>query len=401
MRKSLAKFGIESQNNNLSLSTRNSALNYPKSPLQCQTDKPMNIVMLVVDSLRADVLTQDVMPNSWALQPNAQMFNQHFSTGNATRYGMFGLMYGLPGNYWLPMLDERRGSALFTATQQLGYQHFIYGSAPLTNPEFDRTVFAELKAPLHEGSHKTSDLNDQEISDAFRKELQQRNPQQPFFGLVFFDAPHAYALPDAYKHKFEPMLPSVNYMDLNNNFDPKPFFNRYKASVNYDDALIGDILKTLSQEQLLENTLVIITGDHGQEFNDSRKNFWGHNSNFTPWQTHVPLLMLWPHKSANQYTQTSSHTDIVPTLLKNALGCTTPIENYSTGIDLFGTLPETRTLLIESWTERAIRHGNQLYVFDALGTLSQLDAAYNTLENQPVDTLVIQQAFGQMQQFKQ
>ena len=66
-------------------------------------------VMIVVDSLRFDMLNDDVMPATSAWARDATRFEHHYSTGNGTRFGIFGLMYGLPGGYWHAALAERRG----------------------------------------------------------------------------------------------------------------------------------------------------------------------------------------------------------------------------------------------------------------------------------------------------
>lgn len=400
MKKSLRKMGFTIENSgNLTIATKDSALNYPKEKLSCSADKPLNIIMVVVDSLRADMLTEDVMPNSYKLQENALVFTQHFSTGNSTRYGLFGLMYGLTANYWNSILTEQRGSVLFDITQQLNYTHSIYGSAPLTNPEFDRTVFSGLQVPLHQGSHNTSDANDEEINNLLLTDIQNWNGQQPFFGFIFFDAPHAYAVPEQYADLFKPMLPAVNYMNLNNDYDPTPFVNRYKAAIYFNDQLIGKIIDALTVKNMMENTLVIITGDHGQEFNDSHKNFWGHNSNFSKWQTQVPLIMLWPNQMHRNIHTLTSHEDIVPTVLTHALGCTTAIENYSTGVDLLSEMPARRILPLKSWTEQAIRTEDQLYVFDTFGVLKLMDENYTEKNIEKSDPRVLQETMQKLQQF--
>lgn len=400
MKKTLKKLGFTIEDSrNIELNSKGTTLNYPKEKLSCHAAQPLNIMMIVVDSLRADVLTETVMPNTYKLQQHALAFTQHFSTGNATRYGLFGLMYGLPANYWSAMLNEQRGSALFDATQALNYTHAIYGSAPLTNPEFDRTVFSNLNAPLHQGSHKTSDANDQEITAQLIAAIQQRNRQAPFFGFVFFDAPHAYAIPKNFAHPFTPILSEVNYMELHNNYDPTPFFNRYKAATYFNDQLIGQLMDELKSNDMLDNTVIIITGDHGQEFNDIHQNYWGHNSNFAKWQTQVPLLILWPKQAPRIINTTTSHEDIVPTLLTHALGCNTAIEKYSTGYDLLGELPQQRQLFLKSWSAQAIRTNNQLYVFDTFGALSIVDEYYKEQKDQSADPKVLQEAMHKMQLF--
>jgi hypothetical protein len=100
--------------------------------------------MVVLESLRHDALTPQLMPNTSRWRRPRACVDHHFSTGNATRYGLFGLLYGLPGGYWPSMLDEQRGSQLFQVLGQQGYDLHLYGSAPLYSPEFDRTAFADV-----------------------------------------------------------------------------------------------------------------------------------------------------------------------------------------------------------------------------------------------------------------
>ena len=47
------------------------------------------------------------------------------------------------------------------------------------------------------------------------------------------------------------------------------------------DDLIGKVINQLKNKGLLENTIIIITGDHGQEFNDNKKGYWEHGGNFS------------------------------------------------------------------------------------------------------------------------
>lgn len=78
--------------------TRKSDLNYPLAPLETESvDKPVNIMFLVVDSWRADTFNAENTPIMWQYAQSGMVFNNHMATGNATRTGIFGLFYGIPG----------------------------------------------------------------------------------------------------------------------------------------------------------------------------------------------------------------------------------------------------------------------------------------------------------------
>lgn len=401
-RSTLKKMGFDieaKKNNEFAATEKFDALAYPAHPLTCENKKPLNILMLVVDSLRADLLTSDIMPNTFALMDKALVFNNHFSTGNATRYGLFSVMYGLTPSYWKPILATEQGSALLDQTITHNYQHFIYGASTLTFPEFDRTIFSRVRNQLQQGQFNNSADNDRDISERLLADIRKRSADQPFFGFLFFDAPHAFHIPGNYARPFQPMLEKVNYLSLNNDSDPVPFLNLYKTTAHYDDSLIGGIINALEAEQLLENTLVIITSDHGQEFNETRKNFWGHNSNFSIWQTKVPLVMLWPGKAPASFDQLSSHEDVVPSLLTEVFGCTNPIEDYSTGYSLFNLPASKRGVMMESWTDRAIMYDNHLYLIDPLGGTDPVDLNYQPVDDIELPPNILAQNIERMSRF--
>ena len=89
---------------------------------------------------------------------------------------------------------------------------------------------------------------------------------KPFFAFLFLDAPHGFAVPEGYPSPFQPMLKEINYLTLGEKTDRDAFFNRYKNSVHFNDSLIKELLDSLRDTGQLDNTIVMITGDHGQEF---------------------------------------------------------------------------------------------------------------------------------------
>jgi uncharacterized protein len=400
MRKQLARLGmsIETQNNP-SLKVKVSGLNYPLEPLDCSQKQPLNILFIIVDSLRFDMLTQEVMPFTYQLESQAISFKKHFSGGSSTRYGMFNLFYGLPGSYWHPMLDAERGSVLFDQTIAMQYQHFIYGSTRLTFPEFDRTFFSALRNQLNKGSLDNSAENDADITQRLIQDIKQRDPEKPFLGFVFYDSPHAYSLPENYPNIFSPRLQQVNYLALDNEYDPTPFLNLYKSTAHYVDTQIKELMKVMQEQQLIANSLIVITSDHGQEFNESAQNFWGHNSNFSKWQTQVPLLLLWPNKPNTTYSHLTSHEDLIPSIMQELFGCSTAINQYSTGQSLFDASNTHRSLLMESWNDRAIFYQDHLFFVDLTNGGKVLDAEYKPVKKKNIPGKVLQENLNNMSRF--
>jgi hypothetical protein len=89
----------------------------------------------------------------------------------------------------------------------------------------------------------------------------------------------------------------------------------------------------LREKNLLDSTIVLITGDHGEEFME--KGRWGHNSAFTQEQIRTPAVLWVPGHPAKAVDDMTCHLDFPPTVLR-LLGVTNPPEDYSLGVDLFG-----------------------------------------------------------------
>jgi membrane-anchored protein YejM (alkaline phosphatase superfamily) len=359
---------------------------YPLAELSCRPEKPpMNLLFILIDGLRFDMLNPEVMPNWSALAAHSQVFEQHVSSGNATRFGVFGLFSGLYGHYWFDALENRRGSVLIEELKRQGYDFGFFANARLSSPEFDKTIFAPVAGLIPDKTPGDSVIEREYRIVHQAREFLTRPRQQPFFGLVFFDAPHAYVSP-AEDQRFQPSLESVNYLQLDNDSDPLPFLNRYRNAVHFDDRLSGELFTLLSEQGLMENTVIVLTGDHGQEANETRTNSWGHNSNFSRWQIQTPLIVYWPGKPPRRYRRLTSHVDVVPTLMRDLLGCDNPVGDYSNGLPLFG---ERRHdfLLEKNWTDQGILFDERVRLFPKFGLRQMRDFRdWKPLPEQPRDS---------------
>ena len=375
-------------------------IDYPKSPLSCRTrPSTNNVLFIVVDSLRADMLDPEVTPNISAFAKDSWQFNRHFSNANSTRMGIFSLFYGIPGTYWQSMLSQNVGAVMVDQFMEQFYRPAIFASAKLTSPEFNRTVFANVPNLRVQTMGNSPHARDQEITREFIQFLDDPSlKEQPFFGFLFYDSPHAYDFPKNFKLKFEPSWESVNYFALDNNSDPTEFKNRYKNAVYFTDSLVGAVLNKLESKRLLKNTIVIITSDHGQEFNDNRQNYWGHNSNFSEQQTKVPLVIRWPGKRAKQFDYTTSHFDIAPTILSDALDCINDPSDYSFGKNLLDK-KQPAYLMMSSYNSYAIREEETITVVNEFGKMDVLNTHYSKIKGAKPPMKTILGAMNDMSYF--
>jgi membrane-anchored protein YejM (alkaline phosphatase superfamily) len=370
---------VERKNDDLRLENGTSALRYPLETITCSS-KPAktNLLLIVIDSWRFDALTPEITPNIWRLSKESWRFDNHFSSGNATRFGIFGIFYGLYGTYWHSMLAEEKSPVLMREFEKRQYRMKILASAPLINPEFDRTVFSDIRNNIELRQTSGGSVeNDRVITEKMIGFIDSTPNDAPFFGFMFFDSPHVAGHPEGIA-PFQPELKDVNHLTLNNNTDPVPYVNRYKNAVFYNDLLIGKVFEQLKKRNLLDNTVIMITGDHGEEFNDLKMNYWGHVGNFAHFQTQTPLVLHWPGKSPEILTHTTSHLDIVPTLMKELFACETDSSKFSNGRHLMDKSLRPY-VLISSWDTFSTNEPDRITVVQKSGEIDILDSSYRPL----------------------
>jgi membrane-anchored protein YejM (alkaline phosphatase superfamily) len=376
-------------------------LNYPISPLQThQPTKLNNIVFIVIDSWRFDTFNTENTPNIARYAEQGKVFKNHYSTGNATRTGIFGLFYGISGTYWHSFLANQQSPILIQRMQSLGYQMGIFASAHLTNPEFNQTVFRNIPNLRVSTEGESPSSRDTQLTNDWMDWYGQQDRQKPTFSFLFYDAPHGYDFPKTYPEVFSPMAESVDYLALNNNYDATPLFNRYKNSVHFVDSLVADVFEMIESRSEFDDTVFVITGDHGQELNDNKLNFWGHNSNFTDAQIKVPFIVITPENKAHHLdNRMTSHQDVAPTILKNYLGVDSALFDYSLGMDLLDTSSQREWVLSSSYNAYGIIDDKSILEVDNFGQYQQLDKSNRPNKAIEVNYQHLQQALNEMKQF--
>ncbi|MGL5335124.1 MAG: DUF3413 domain-containing protein, partial [Enterovibrio sp.] len=305
----------------------NEVLRYPLEPLSFTLPaKKNNILLVMVESLRADMLNAQVMPNMTQFAQQHINFAHHFSSGNDSMAGTFGLFFSLPSHYAHSARSEGLSPVLLSALQRYNYEFGLFSGDNFSNPIYFRTIFGkkleQFKPNLHAPAWKNDQLALQSAADWISTQ------KQPWFSYVELTNIKRFEQGGEYPEHFTPSLSSLQKVEQHSALVLK---NSYQNAARYTDGLLGDFLQKLQGSGKLENTIVIITANHGNEFNETATNSWGFNSNYSSYQIHVPFLMHWPNRPAQVVQNASSHLDLVPTLMEEVLGVTSPIRHYSSG----------------------------------------------------------------------
>lgn len=354
-------------------------LNYPLQPLQCENATRMNVLLIMADALRSDMVTGNVMPFlSGYAQAHGQQFMQHFSGGNSSRMGVFSLFYGLPPGYWAGFEAMQRSSVLVDELQQQGYQLGIFSSSTLYRPvTLDRTAFANV-ANLRlqtEPANAPAWQRDEILVQDWQHWLDESEPGKPFFGFLFFDSTNAQVYPPGFEQI--PGLQAKDDSELGREFA------NYQRSARFVDQLLETTLADLARRGLADHTVVVITSDHGEEFDESGAGLRDHGSGYTTYQLQVPMILHWPGREAERYEHRSSHYDVVPTLLQDVLGCSNPASDYSSGRNLFAG-EDWNWLLAGSYYNYAVLEPDQITVTYPNGQYEVRDWQYRILTDPEV-----------------
>ena len=353
--------GIKSQNVASSVVTNTKDLNYPLEPLAySEHPKRTNIFIFAADAVRNSIVTEEIAPNISAFAKESYRYNNHYSGGIATRFGIFSLMYGINASYWFKFLAANQGSILFTALQELSYQIRVISSTNTNWPEFRKTCYVDVQACIADSFSGDSVQKDRQSADYFKEWINHSDLNKPLFSFMFWDATHGRVYPKAYRKFLPDDNGAINYLTLDEKTGKSVVLNQYKNSVAYDDALFGEMIAFLKEKGLYDDAIIIFTSDHGEEFYEM--GHFGHNNAFDRPQSMPIFIVKFPGRSPKQISGLSSHVDVVPTLLKY-IGVTTDPAAYSNGDDLLSENYHRDYVNVANWDQNAIINDKQTMIF--------------------------------------
>ena len=346
------------------------ALNYPLEEITLdENPNKINIFIFASDAVRNSVINGEVSPNIEEFKKDSIVFKNHYSGGNATRFGIFSMIYGLNSTYWFSFLNASKGPVLFDVLKSLDYQIDIISSTNTNWPEFKKTCYVDVIDSIKDAFEGKPWEKDAQSTKYLLERISKYDMDRPIFNFTFLDSPHGYSFPKEF-NKFKASDENIDYLTVSKgDKDIKSIFSRYKNSINYNDKLFGDMIKSLKKRGLYDDALIIYTSDHGQEFYEY--GFFGHNSAFSKAQVNSPLIMKLPKSMKNLALQRgaldslTSHNDVVPTLL-SIIGVQNSSDTYSNGKNLFSKDFNREYIFTANWNNNAIVTDKFTYLFSNL-----------------------------------
>lgn len=292
-------------------------------------------VLIVLESLRADVLEPRTMPRASALAEGGLVLGRHHAGANSSLLGLHGLLTGRPAAHAEADLAAGVMPPLLAAARRAGYRTawFDGGHEAAGAGGFGRLAGPAFFDRHHAGANDDWAAGDAWALDRLADTLAEPN-RPPVFAVVFLVATHFnYPPPPADERRFAPAAGDGGLLVPRPPTGPfrTPVVNRYRNAVHAADARLGRFLDRID----LDATRIALTGDHGQSLYDDGT--IGHWSRLSDAQTRVPFFLTGPGVPAGRIDATTAHADAAALLLRVLVGAP---------IDL--APPERPTLLVQS-----------------------------------------------------
>lgn len=268
-------------------------------------NKP-NVIIIILESFTAKWIgclggVPHVTPNLDSIASNGLLFTNIYAAGDRSEKGQVAVLSGYPNQAITSIIKTptktRNLPSINQELEKIGYHSsYTYGG---------ELEFANIKSYLiNIGIQKLVDkysfpvsdrttswgVHDQYVFNRFYKDIHQE--KQPFFATLFTLSSH-----EPYDVPMKPRFAGKDETTL------------FKNSVYYTDSIIGHFIRTLKQDPLWKNTLIVFVADHGHPLP-------GYDPNDRPSKFHIPLIFSGGALSSKGKINTiGSQTDIATTLL--------------------------------------------------------------------------------------
>lgn len=298
-----------------------------------------NILVVAVESLRADAANADDMPRLHGLTRRCLSVPHYYSASNNTGSGLFGLLSGLSALYDRPSRVHGHASLPLQVLARLGYRRTAWVSKDLNTWDDIYTRLLRERIDAYRIATGPSDeaRDSRMIDDLIAAWRADKAGDPPRFDFAVVYATHyQYYYPPAFEHHKPVMAPGYEIgcgMAEDQRQHADKIRNRYRNATRFVDHLIGRLVDELQRAGRWDDTVLIITGDHGEEFWEHGR--FGHTYGLVDEQIRVPLAMCLPGQPETR-RHYATHADVMPTVLDH-LGVDFDVSTIATGRSLLQT----------------------------------------------------------------
>jgi len=296
--------------------------------------KRPNIILISIDALRADHLScygyhRNTSPNIDRLAGQGVLFKNSFSQATSTLPSHASIF--LSQYVWRHKVDNRKkrlGNSVTTLAKILKDKNYI--TCAFVSGGFLSSIFGfdrgfeiyDEGTPGNRGRYKISSYN------KLLSWLESARNKKFFLFFHTYDVHSPYNPPSPYFDLYTKGRCEGKHLRMSKGIMPKRLnaskltpkeidyiIAVYDGGINYVDEQLGKIFDKLDQLDIDDNTIIIVTSDHGEAFKEHGRLRHGHKPYIE--LVHVPLIMKGPGIPRNRiYENYVQHIDIVPTILE-------------------------------------------------------------------------------------
>ncbi|UCE43285.1 MAG: sulfatase [Candidatus Aminicenantes bacterium] len=300
-------------------------------------EKTINVILISIDTLRADHLgcygyARDTSPRIDHLAEDSVTFLNTYASSPWTLPSHVSILTSLHGvNHQVYYNDESMDLSLITLADIMRERQFC--CTAFTGGGFVSSDYGFSKGFDAYSNDESSTFRQDAAEHLFQlvSEWLDKQKGKNFFLFLHTYQPHnPYACPIPYKTMFLDEGAKWRYLDLLSYLGGKPGIFKalteedrqnvvglYDGEIRYtDEKLIGPLVQKLKAMGLYDQTLIIFTSDHGEEFYEHHG--WGHGHSLYDESLKVPLIIKFPESrfSGRRIHDIVSLVDIFPTVLE-------------------------------------------------------------------------------------
>jgi arylsulfatase A-like enzyme/Flp pilus assembly protein TadD len=279
--------------------------------------KDYNVLLITIDTLRADHLpsygyTGVKTPNLDRIASESIRFEKAFAHAPLTLpshasmlTGRLPISHGVRDNAGYHLDNEE--TTLAEILRNKGYSTGAFVSSFILDSIFNLQqgfdfYYDNFDTPEFQGKDPRAIERVAGETEIQAEQWLDQNASKKFFAWIHFYDPHdPYDPPEPYRSEY--------------NSAP------YDGEIAYTDSVIGKLIAKLKSKKLLDRTILIVTGDHGEglgEHGESRHGLFIYNSTIQ-----IPLLIRLPSGKAKSIGELVRHIDVAPTIL-DLVGISSP-----------------------------------------------------------------------------
>ena len=293
-----------------------------------QVKRP-NIILIVIDTLRADHVAcygyqRNTTPNIDRLAGEGVLFKNAISAAPWTMASIASLLTSqypcVLGLRKKPAMLDTRFPMLSEVLKRYDYATYGVFTAASFSPRlgvsrgFDDYCYKR-------GKRRGTRFSSPYVTKAALSFLREGYKEPFFLFLHYFDPHYNYVLHKQYDyyphyrgsvrsdHPILDLWPKLHELSED---DIRYLLALYDSEITFTDEYIGKVLDELKKQGLYEDSIIIVTADHGEEFVE--RGWLGHTITLHEEMLHVPLIMKLPGYGARVIDSLVGLIDVVPTI---------------------------------------------------------------------------------------